>query len=129
MLVRRLLFGFGALATVLVQPLAGQEQKGFKVTRLEYEGWRQYNVHCARCHGQDVLGNPVAADLLVLLGPRGPIKTEAQFADIVSTGAPANGMPSFKGVLSPEQIRAIYPYIKGRAEQRIPPGRPSRPAD
>jgi hypothetical protein len=51
MLVRRLLLGFGGLTTALVQPLAGKGQKGFKVTRLEYEGWRQYNVHCARCHG------------------------------------------------------------------------------
>jgi mono/diheme cytochrome c family protein len=128
MLVRRLVLGFGALTTALVQPLAGQGQKGFKVTGLEYEGWRQYNVHCARCHGQDVLGNPVAADLLALLGPKGPIKTEAQFADIVTAGAPASGMPSFKGVLAPEQIKAIYTYIKGRAEKRIPPGRPAQPA-
>lgn len=83
MLVRRLVLGFGALTTALVQPLAGQRQKGLKVTRLEYEGWRQYSVHCARCHGQDVLGN---------------------------------------------QIKAIYTYIKGRAEKRIPPGRPAQPA-
>jgi mono/diheme cytochrome c family protein len=112
----------------LGESVAGQGQKGFNVTPLEYEGWRQYNVHCARCHGQDVLGNPVAADLLVLLGPKGPINNEAMFADIVTAGAPARGMPPFKGVLSPEQIKATYAYIKGRAEKRIPPGRPAPPA-
>jgi len=127
MLVGRLLFVITGLTAALVESVAGQGQKGFKVTPLEYEGWRQYNVHCARCHGQDVLGNPVAADLLVLLGPKGPIDTEAKFADIVTAGAPASGMPSFKRVLSPEQISAIYAYIKGRAEKRIPPGRPAPP--
>jgi mono/diheme cytochrome c family protein len=34
------------------------------VSKIEYEGWRQYSVNCARCHGQDVLPNPVAANLL-----------------------------------------------------------------
>jgi hypothetical protein len=29
--------------------------------------------------------------------------------------APASGMPAFKGVLTPEQIKAIYAYVKGRA--------------
>jgi cytochrome c5 len=42
--------------------------KGFKVSKLEYEGWRQYSANCTRCHGQDVLPNPVAADLLLSLG-------------------------------------------------------------
>jgi mono/diheme cytochrome c family protein len=124
----RLVLTIGGLTAALVGSVAGQGQRGFKVTPLEYEGWRQYSVQCARCHGQDVLGNPVAADLLVLLGPKGPINTEEKFADIVSAGAPAKGMPPFKGVLAPEQIKAIYTYIKGRAEKRIPPGRPAGPA-
>jgi mono/diheme cytochrome c family protein len=127
MLAGRFVLGIGALTVVLAQAAVGQGQKGFKVTPVEYEGWRQYNVHCARCHGQDVLGNPVAADLLMLLGPNGPIKTEAMFADMVTGGAPASGMPPFKGVLTPQQIKAIYAYVKGRAEKRIPAGRPARP--
>ena len=93
----------------------------------EYDGWRQYSVHCARCHGQDVLPNPVAANLLISLGPGGPIDSREKFAEIVSAGRPASGMPAFKGVLTPEQITAIYAYVKGRAEKRIPPGRPAQP--
>ena len=128
MLAGRVAFAIGGLAAVLAQAAVGQGQKGFKVTPLEYEGWRQYNVHCARCHGQDVLGNPVAANLLMLLGPNGPIDTEEKFADIVTAGAPAGGMPPFKSVLTLEQIKAIYAYVKGRADKRIPPGRPAAPA-
>ncbi len=102
--------------------------KGFKVNELEYEGWRQYSANCARCHGQDVLPNPVAANLLLSLGPGGPIKSEHMFADIVTAGRAASGMPPFKETLTQDQIKAIYAYVKGRAEKRIPPGRPARPA-
>jgi cytochrome c553 len=102
--------------------------KGFRISKLEYEGWRQYSANCARCHGQDVLPNPVAANLLLLLGPGGPINSEQMFADIVMAGRPASGMPPFKDILTQDQIKAIYAYVKGRAEKRIPPGRPARPA-
>jgi mono/diheme cytochrome c family protein len=101
--------------------------KGLKVSKAEYEGWRQYSVNCARCHGQDVLPNPVAANLLVSLGPKGPIDTAEKFRQVVSEGRPERGMPGFKNLLTPQQIDAIYAYVKGRAEGRLPPGRPDRP--
>jgi mono/diheme cytochrome c family protein len=105
----------------------GGEQSG-KITRAEYEGWRQYSVNCARCHGQDVLPNPVAANLLLSAGPGGPVESEEKFVQVVSEGRPERGMPAFKSILSPSQISAIYAYVKGRADKRIPPGRPEEPA-
>jgi mono/diheme cytochrome c family protein len=50
-----------------------------------------------------------------------------KFAQVVSEGRPDRGMPGFKGVLTPAQIQAIYVYLRGRAEKRIPPGRPEEP--
>ena len=100
---------------------------GSKVSRIEYDGWRQYSVNCARCHGQDVLPNPVAANLLVSLGPGGPMATPEKFIEVVAKGRPERGMPGFATLLTPEQNNAIYAYVKGRAEGRIPPGRPDRP--
>jgi mono/diheme cytochrome c family protein len=102
--------------------------QGGKVSRQEYEGWRQYSVNCARCHGQDALPNPVAANLLVSLGPGGPVDSPEKYGEIVMRGRPARGMPSFKGVLSPVQNEAIYAYLKGRADKRIPAGRPATPS-
>ncbi len=104
------------------------EQQGFRVSQLEYEGWRQYSVNCARCHGQDVLPNPVAANLLISVAPGGPVASEQEFVQVVSEGRPAQGMPAFKGAQTPGQIKAMYAYVRGRAEKRIPPGRPERPA-
>jgi mono/diheme cytochrome c family protein len=117
--------------SVPVQPTNGESESagsGPRVSRVEYEGWRQYSVNCARCHGQDVLPNPVAANLLISLAPGGPINNEQTFAQVVAEGRVHRGMPAFKGVLTPEQISATYAYVKGRAEKRIPPGRPERPS-
>ena len=98
-----------------------------KVSPAEYEGWRQYSVNCARCHGQDVLPNPVAANLLTSLAPGGPVDTPEKFSQVVSEGRPHRGMPAFKGTMSPDQIQAVHAYVKGRAEKKITPGRPAKP--
>ena len=113
--------------TTAPAPAAQDGGAGPKVSQAEYEGWRQYSVNCARCHGQDVLPNPVAANLLISLGAGGPVDTEQKFFQVVSEGRPERGMPAFKGIMSAEQIRAVHAYVDGRAEKRIPPGRPARP--
>jgi mono/diheme cytochrome c family protein len=71
-----------------------------------------------------VLPNPVAANLLVSLGGNGSIDTPEKFMDVVAKGRPERGMPAFAALLKADQIKAIYAYVKGRAETRIPPGRP-----
>jgi mono/diheme cytochrome c family protein len=111
------------------QPSSGNTggQKG-TVSQAEYEGWRQYSVNCARCHGQDVLPNPVAANLLISLAPGGPMEAPEKFTQVVSEGRAERGMPAFKSIMSPDQIQAVYAYVKGRADKRIPPGRPAAPA-
>ena len=109
------------------KPAGDQPANAPKVSPAEYEGWRQYSVNCARCHGQDVLPNPVAANLLISLAPGGPVDTPEKFSQVVSEGRPHRGMPVFKSTMSPDQIQAVYAYVKGRAEKRITPGRPVKP--
>lgn len=116
-----------AVGTGNIGSAAAQDRQGAKVSPIEYEGWRQYSVQCARCHGQDVLGNPVAANLLMSLGPGGPVDTPEKFAGIVSSGRLARGMPAFHSIMTPEQIQSVYAYVKGRADKRIPAGRPAKP--
>jgi mono/diheme cytochrome c family protein len=110
-----------------VSVVEGGAQDGATVTDVEYEGWRQYNVHCARCHGQDALPNPVTADLLTSLAPGGPAAEQGTFTTIVMAGRTNKGMPAFKSSIEPAQVEAIHHYLKGRAEKRIPAGRPKRP--
>jgi len=91
-----------------------------------YEGWRQYSAHCARCHGQDVLGNPVAADLLKTTAAGGPVAEKTAFVAVVKTGRPKRGMPGFAKVIDDAKTNAIFAYVKGRADGKIPAGRPER---
>ncbi len=114
------------LAAMLAAGTGAQEAPA--VGNLEYEGWRQYNVHCARCHGQDALPNPVAANLLTSLAPDGPVADKGAFTKVVMEGRTDRGMPAFKETVEPKQVEAMYAYLKGRAEKRIPPGRPKRPS-
>jgi mono/diheme cytochrome c family protein len=115
-----------ALTGGFVAPASGQD--GATVSAQEYEGWRQYNVHCARCHGQDALPNPVAANLLTSLAPGGSSADPETFTRVVVEGRESRGMPAFAKQVTPEQVKAMYVYLKGRAEKRIPPGRPKSPA-
>jgi mono/diheme cytochrome c family protein len=129
-MMRGLVFG-GLLAVGAAwPPEAGWAQgtpRGPKVNAEEYEGWRQYNTQCARCHGQDVLGNPVAADLLKSTAPGGPVADHDAFVEVVKVGRPSKGMPGLASILTDAQVDAIYTYVKGRAEGRIAAGRPQRP--
>jgi mono/diheme cytochrome c family protein len=119
-----------SMAALVVPVLVhGQDSAAAKASSEDqiHEGWRQYSVHCARCHGQDVLGNPVAANLLVAVGPGGSSADQKAFVQVVSKGRTGKGMPAFEKTLTPEQTDAIYRYVKGRAEKKIPAGRPDEP--
>jgi mono/diheme cytochrome c family protein len=118
-----------SLLVLLAGELAGQATaQGGDVSPTEYQGWRQYSVQCARCHGQDAVPNPVAANLLKSLAPGGPAAKKGTFTQVVAEGREEGGMPPFKETMTPEQIDAVYAYLKGRAEKKIPPGRPKEPA-
>jgi mono/diheme cytochrome c family protein len=82
--------------TAAAAPVEAQDEKGpTGLTAQEYEGWRQYSDKCARCHGQDALPNPVAANLLESLAPSGPMHDEKAFTGVVTSGRTEKGMPAF----------------------------------
>ncbi len=115
---------------VMPRPAGAQGEAGkggAKVSAEEYEGWRQYNANCARCHGQDALPNPVAANLLKSLSEAGPVRDKEAFTTVVMKGRSAKGMPAFAKQLDAAKVGAIHSYLVGRADKRIPVGRPKRP--
>jgi mono/diheme cytochrome c family protein len=96
------------------------------VTQAVYDGWKQFNLNCARCHGEDALGTTIAPHLIVSLKPDGPINTKELFVQTVCAGRPAKGMPSWCALgLDMEKINNIYQYVKGRSDAKIGPGRPA----
>jgi hypothetical protein len=96
------------------------------VDQATYDGWKQFNLNCARCHGEDVLGTTIAPHLIVSLKPDGPINTKELFMQTVCAGRPAKGMPAWCALgLDMNTINDIYLYVKGRSDAKISPGRPA----
>ncbi len=96
------------------------------VDQTTYDGWKQYNLNCARCHGEDVLGSTIAPHLVMSMKPDGPINTQEAFVQVVCAGRPEKGMPSWCALgMEPAKINQIYAYVKGRSEGKIGPGRPA----
>jgi len=96
------------------------------VSEAVYEGWKQFNLNCARCHGEDALGTTIAPHLILSLKPDGPINTKELFVQTVCAGRPTKGMPSWCALgLGIDKINDIYLYVKGRSDAKISPGRPA----
>jgi mono/diheme cytochrome c family protein len=104
------------------RPLASQERPAARASKVEYEGWRQYMVNCARCHGDDAVGGVMAPDLRKSVSS-GAVN-EAAFHSAVKAGRRGKGMPGFQGTVSDEQISAMYAYVAARAKGRLAAGRP-----
>ena len=96
------------------------------VTQEVYDGWKQFNLNCARCHGEDVQGTTIAPHLIVSLRPDGPINTKELFIQTVCAGRPPRGMPSWCALgMDLPTIQKIYAYVKGRSDSKIAAGRPA----
>ncbi|MCS7312848.1 MAG: c-type cytochrome, partial [Acidobacteria bacterium] len=85
------------------------------------QGWDVYQTHCERCHGPDAISGGLAPDL------RDRVRrlTYAEFFQIVLQGRVEKGMPAWRGLLKPDDVRLVYQYIRARSTERLGPGRPS----
>jgi mono/diheme cytochrome c family protein len=96
------------------------------VSQEVYDGWKQFNLNCARCHGEDALGTSFAPHLIVSLKPDGPINTKELFVQVVCAGRPDKGMPSWCTLgMDISTIDEIYSYVKSRSDAQMAPGRPA----
>jgi len=96
------------------------------VSQQVYDGWKQYNLNCARCHGEDVQGTTIALPLMVSVRPDGAIPTRELFMQTVCAGRPEKGMPAWCALgMEMDKIEAMYFYVKGRSDGKIGLGRPA----
>jgi mono/diheme cytochrome c family protein len=136
--LRRLVAGAGVLAAAVAvtsraeaQELRDQYHAAPRdtVSQEVYDGWKQFNLNCARCHGEDVLGTTIAPHLILSLKSDGPINTKEAFLQVVCAGRPDKGMPAWCALgMDPGTIEKIYSYVKARSDAKISPGRPARRA-
>lgn len=122
-----------ALSTAVAPRAAAQELRDQyhsspldTVPAVVYQGWKQFNLNCSRCHGEDALGTSFAPHLIMSLKPDGAIPTKELFVQTVCAGRPAKGMPAWCALgMEFDKIEAIYAYVKGRSDAKIHPGRPA----
>ena len=132
---RRVVLGAGALLALALgttrasaQELRDQWHQAPRDTVSQdiYDGWKQFNLNCARCHGEDALGTSFAPHLIVSLRPNGTIPTKELFIQTVCAGRPAKGMPSWCALgMELPTIEKIYGYVKARSDSKMAPGRPA----
>jgi mono/diheme cytochrome c family protein len=90
-----------------------------------YQGWKQYEINCARCHGEYAVGTTFAPALVQSLKDGGTIPTKEDFVTVVCAGRMDKGMPSWCALgLEMDKIERMYMYIKSRADGKIAAGRP-----
>ncbi|MEO8140139.1 MAG: c-type cytochrome [Gemmatimonadota bacterium] len=95
-----------------------------------YQGWKQFELNCSRCHGEYAVGSSFAPALVVSLKEGGTIPDEPAFITTVCAGRPDKGMPSWCALgLEMDKIQRIYKYVKGRADGKIGIGRPMLKAE
>jgi mono/diheme cytochrome c family protein len=91
-----------------------------------YDGWKQYNLNCARCHGEDALGTTIAPHLILSLKPDGTIPTKELFIQVVCAGRSDKGMPAWCALgMEMGTIDNIFTYVKARSDAKVAPGRPA----
>jgi len=91
-----------------------------------YQGWKQFELNCARCHGEYGVGTTFAPALVVSLKEGGTVPTKELFVQTVCAGRLDKGMPSWCALgLEMDKIQNIYLYLKGRADGHIGAGRPA----
>lgn len=93
------------------------------VSPQEYEGWKMFSVYCYRCHGVDAMGGGIAPNLRHSVSSEGSV-THDVFITTVTNGRLDKGMPTWKALLSPEQMEDLWQYINARSSGRLAPGRP-----
>ena len=133
--LRRIALGAGILvaaSTITTRAMAQELRDAYHkaprdtVSQAVYDGWKQFNLNCARCHGEDALGTSFAPHLIVSLKPNGPINTKELFVQTVCAGRPDKGMPSWCALgMELPTIDKIYGYVKARSDAKMAPGRPA----
>lgn len=95
-----------------------------------YQGWKQYELNCSRCHGEFGVGSSFAPALIESLRSDGTTPDQASFLTVVCQGRKDKGMPSWcEAGMEMGTINNIYSYLKLRADGKVGLGRPAVKSD
>lgn len=96
------------------------------VSQVVYEGWKQFALNCARCHGDFGVGTTFAPALVESVKPLGNVPTQESFITTVCAGRMDKGMPAWCALgLEISAMQAVHAYLMERANDRVGLGRPA----
>jgi len=91
-----------------------------------YNGWKVFQLNCARCHGEDATGTSFAPNLLLSVSSEGAVSTQELFLTTVCQGRKDKGMPAWCELgLEIPKILQLYAYVKLRSDGKMGMGRPA----
>jgi len=85
-----------------------------------YNGWKWWHVYCYRCHGMNAVGGSLAPNLT----DANQKLTLKEFLNTVRNGSVDGTMQAWNKLLDDKQITQLYYYVRARADNVLPPGRP-----
>jgi mono/diheme cytochrome c family protein len=95
-----------------------------------YNGWKVFQLNCARCHGEEATGTSFAPNLLNSVGKEGLVNTQELFVATVCSGRKEKGMPGWCELgLEIPKMMDIYSYVRLRSDGKMGPGRPAVKAE
>ena len=96
------------------------------VSQVVYDGWKQFALDCARCHGDFGVGTSFAPALIESVKPGGTIPTQELFIQTVCAGRADKGMPAWCALgLDISKMQTMHAYLVERASGRVGLGRPA----
>ena len=101
--------------------------KACKVDKETYVGWRTFATNCQVCHGGSGLGSTFAPNLMERFNNEGV--DYPRFKYVLHNGftGQMGAMPAWeKNKAVMKNLDNLYRYLKARADDKLPKGRPSR---
>jgi len=97
----------------LIHPVANTQEKADIIDA----GRRAFNIHCSHCHAANAMSFEPSRDLRRLASRYGAKMRDSALATI-KDGRPDKGMPTWKDVISDEEIQHILVFLQ--TVQRTP---------
>lgn len=126
---------FGAATTAAAQTSVAPDSAYFHsyhvvprdtVSQEVYDGWKQFALDCARCHGDFGVGTSFAPALVESVKPGGTIPTQELFIQTVCAGRPEKGMPGWCALgLEIPKMQTMHAYLIERSNGKVGLGRPA----
>jgi len=86
-------------------------------------GESKYTEYCSKCHREDGSGGAIEIEGKMLtpanlVSEKMKKHPDEEFIEHITEGIPDEGMPSFKGELSEDEIKAVVRYIREKLQKQ-----------